>query len=408
MRIKTILAIALFMFTACDVNSNYNKKSGDAYLVFKLPNSSFNIKTIPINTDYLEITVTGVGLEKPEDIRKATVKASEKDKNNEIRLKMEQLPVGEKFVSIEAFDIKKQPIAFGKNSINIIGGIPNSIVVELKENVLPLTKLSPSPIASPSVIPIESPSPMPIATSTPSASVSPEALKEDVLNIKFTNIPSTNSIILAQLKDSNGRLFKGKFLNTNISFKDIPSGLTTLKATILSSDFTPLGKFKKEFNHDKDNKNLEFEAEKAITIPDFFEFSETEIIVKNKIASTMKDLFSNYVLPDPDTITNIEINESDIEIFIDGKLYSSGSALAINTGSSIKINVKQTNPNLKYIWAVTRYLPLRKVYQTNIRAERTNSLELKLVQNLKGVQVFATDLKSMSNVVGLPIDQFTQ
>lgn len=404
MRIKTVLAIILFMITACDINSTYNK-SGDAFLVFKMPNSSFNIKTIPINTDYLEITITGVGLEKSTDVIKTTVKASEKNKNNEIRLKIEKLPVGEKLVSIEAFDLKKQPIAFGKESINIVGGKLNSITIELKENVLPLTKISPSAIASPIPSPIKTISP--IATSAPSASVSLEALKEDILNIKFTNIPTTNSIILAQLKDSNGRLFKGTFLNSNISFKDIPSGLTKLKATILSSDFIPLGKFEKEFNLDKDNKNLEFEAEKAITLPDFFEFTETETNLKAKIASAMKAIFNSYVLPDPNTTNDLAIKENDVEIFIDGKLYSTGTTFAINTGSSIKINIKQNKPNLKYIWAVTRYLPLKKIYQTNIRPERTNSLELKLVENLKDIHVFETDLKTMSNVINIPIEQFT-
>lgn len=394
MKIKTALITTVFLFNACNFNKN-TTVSGDAYLVFKLSNSSFNIKKIPDNTDYLEITITGIGLENNKAIKK-TVKKSEADEKGEIKLKIKDLPIGNKEVLVEAFDTNKKSLALGKGAVLIIGGKVNTITIELKENTLPIVKKSPENMPSPSL------------TAIPKASSIPVVAKENnILTVKFTNIPADNTIIIAQLKDSNGRLFKGQFLNSNINFKDIPTGITNLKAIILSSSFLPLGKFEKEFTLEKNNKNLEFEAQKA-TLKEVFEFDETDVNFKNKIASSIKSIFSGYVLPDQGDTKTLSIKESDIEIFIDNKSYSTGNEFIITNTSSIKVNIKQNDPNLRYIWAVTRYLPLRKIYQTNIRLEKGNSLELKLVTNLNSIHVFATDLKTMSNVIAIPIEQFTK
>lgn len=398
MKVKTILVTTLFLFTACNIVSNTNDNLGEAFLVFKLPNSSFSIKNIPDNTDYLEISITGVGLENANAIKK-TVKKSEADKKGEIKLKLKNLPVGSKLVSIQAFDSKKKLLAEGKENVTIISGKITSVTIELKESTLPITKESPKTVTI---------SPSPVVTITPKESSFPEVPKEDLLTIKFTNIQTDNTVIIAQLKDSNGRLFKGQFFNSNINFSGIPTGTTTLKATILSSVFLPLGKFEKEFIVEKGNKNLEFEAQKA-TLKDVFEFDEsTTTNLKSKIAITMKSIFNEYIFPDQDNTNALVIKESNVELFIDGKPYLAGNDFVITPNSSIKVNIKQNSTNLKYVWAVTRYLPLRKIYQTSITSDRANFLNLKLVTNLKDIHVFATDLKTMSNVVDIPIEQFTK
>lgn len=126
---KNLILSLLFTFSLSQVISCEINKSeyGSLLTKIKFPDKSFSVKTIPLDTQFIIIQLNGTGLIKPIifDLRK----------ESSVKI-IENLPKGNKNITVKAFNDKSELVAYGADNIDIIPDRLNRTEINLKINAL--------------------------------------------------------------------------------------------------------------------------------------------------------------------------------------------------------------------------------------------------------------------------------
>lgn len=242
------------------------------------------------------------------------------------------------------------------------------------------------------------------ANSVPSPANAIPVEDSNSITIKLTNLPEKNVHIIARLTDFSGKEYQGEFINQDfITFTGVPSAVATIKAFIFGENSLPIGKVvNKSFIVARDKTLFEVPLELVIKNNKF----STEISpgIQAEIKKNLNSIFTDHFFLNP-APAPIIFKSEDIQVFIDEKLVSAGAQIALQPTSLIKVNVKTSEQRkLKYLWAVSTVSSLDKKLETSLRSERENTFQIKLSPELKYISFIATDFKSASNVVIVPIE----
>ncbi|MEK7433116.1 MAG: hypothetical protein AABZ74_08295 [Cyanobacteriota bacterium] len=399
MKKKLLLLTSVLFLGACsnpsDLVSLSNERTGSTSITFKFPSikSSFGIKAIPLSTDSIEIDILGKGIDAP---IKRTAKRSDADKDGNVKLTIKDLPAGEKNVKVSAFDANKKLVASGTDKTVIEADKVAKLTILLKEEAI---KEEPKP-----PVVTEKPVEKPIEEKPIEKPVIPEVINKGKLSIKLTGFSAGTFSIYSRLNTAGGTSLVKSSSTDTLDFEDVASGTTKLNAVITSNGL-PIAKITKEFEIDKDKRVVDLAVDKITPITEF----DTDLAVaETKIPESIKSLFAGHLIGASD-VAPLSFGKANVDIAVDGGAVASGTDFKITENSSLKITAKNPDQRqLKYIWAITKSTSTTNKLNTKIIDERGSVLQVKLDPTIKYISFIATDEKTYSNVIVMPLEQFTK
>jgi len=404
MKNKLLLLTSVLFLGACsnpsDLVSLSNERTGSTSITFKFPSikSSFGIKAIPLSTDSIEVDILGKGIETP---IKRTAKRSDADKDGNVKLTIKDLPAGEKNVKVSAFDANKKLVASGTDKTVIEADKVAKLTILLKEETV---KEDPKPnvvTEKPVEKPVEE---KPIEEKPIEKPVIPDAVAKGKLSIKLTGFSAGTFSIYSRLNTAGGTSLVKSSSTDTLDFEDVASGTTKLNAVITSNGL-PIAKITKEFEIDKDKRVIDLAVDKISPITEF----DTDLgVAESKIPESIKALFAGHLIGASD-VPPLSFGKANVDIAVDGGAVASGTDFKITENSSLKITAKNPDQRpLKYIWAITKSTSTTNKLNTKIIDERGGILQVKLDPTIKYISFIATDEKTYSNVIVMPLEQFTK
>ncbi|MGE3724669.1 MAG: IPT/TIG domain-containing protein [Candidatus Sericytochromatia bacterium] len=198
--------------------NNASQSTGNLSLQIQWPQSDFKTQVIPVETQTLEFEIQGKGLQGP--LRKVLQRRNNVSEISETVT----LPVGEKNVSVKAFDANKKLLALDNQTIEIRAGQRSRLVMELKPlgpsplpspvatnpstNIpVPVSPSSPQPVGSNAPLPSSSQAPLPIPAPIANPNTAPQTLPGPPTNLHLVE-QTTHSLVIQWTFDAQARSHK--------------------------------------------------------------------------------------------------------------------------------------------------------------------------------------------------------
>ncbi len=342
---KIVPLLALLLVSSCSTPSTNNK--GFVKIDFKFPQTkSFNIKAIPENTQSFEVSIKGEGLSE------AIVKKI--DKENSDKVFFQEIPVGEKDISVSAFGNSNKLLAKAETKIDIKAGQVNKATLEL-------------------------------AT----------ILKNFKINL--TDYPSDSSVY-AEITIKN-KVTQEELKSSTIELKDLEADSVKVRVIAFNQESTPILSAEKVIDVSKtDSDNIKLEK---ILLPKKFDFNLNDWS-KDKVLDTFNKniiIFKDNKRPYINKLTVLVNNKEIIPPA------SSTSPYCLSTSDSLKIDINiddDDNDKINLFWLKNTLLGSQ--YLLNLQTERGLSFSSsgsELGTGNHSLSFIATDRKSVVGPIPL-------
>ena len=323
---KTILKLSLCLLVfGCATPSN--QSVGFIKLGVQFPNSGFSIKAIPNETEKIEISISGEGLNEP--IKKEFSRSETKAKDDKVLL--EKIPTGKKTIAIKALSKEGVLLAEASEETEIESGKLKQLTIELKE-----------------------------------------LLKK--LKLSLSNYPSDGDSALIEIKSGETTLTK-EFKGNSIEFDKL-KGKVKVRVSVVDKDAMPIATSSDEIDLNLKNE-VNLNLDKLI-----IDQEDVDIDINAFIPSNLKAILDKTVIkvsgnnpPSVDKVT-LKVNGTEREVPPAPNL--SKTAICVNENDDISIVVDTSDTDgdkVNFFWAKTSPNQEQKGrFKVNLLPEKSNIL----------------------------------